>query len=156
MTKEEAKKIIIKWLNKGKDGKTKERLGYLEGWFHDKDEEAFNIAVKELEQEPTTKNDLGVDCIPRVEAIDYLCKHCPDNGECFKDCDEIKHLRNIPSATPQESFKPMVEIDLYSVIKQKYVEREVLDKIRAEIENINLNEVAMKYEDRFMDFSEKS
>ena len=28
----------------------------------------------------------------------------------------------------------MVEIDLYSVIKQKYIEREVLDKIRAEIE----------------------
>ena len=29
--------------------------------------------------------------------------------------------------------KPMVEIDLYSVIKQKYIEREVLDKIRAEL-----------------------
>lgn len=34
----------------------------------------------------------------------------------------------------QEPFKPMVEIDLYSVIKQKYIEREVLDKIRTEIE----------------------
>lgn len=33
-----------------------------------------------------------------------------------------------------EQDKPMVEIDLYSVIKQKYIEREVLDKIRAEIE----------------------
>lgn len=30
--------------------------------------------------------------------------------------------------------EPMVEIDLYSVIKQKYIEREVLDRIRAEIE----------------------
>lgn len=29
--------------------------------------------------------------------------------------------------------EPMVEIDLYSVIKQKYIECEVLDKIRAEI-----------------------
>ena len=37
-------------------------------------------------------------------------------------------------ALEQEPFKPMVEIDLYSVIKQKYIEREVLDKIRAEIE----------------------
>lgn len=36
-------------------------------------------------------------------------------------------------ALEQES-KPMIEIDLYSVIKQKYIEREVLDKIRAEIE----------------------
>ena len=34
----------------------------------------------------------------------------------------------------QEPFKPMVEIDLYSVIRQKYIEREVLDKIRIEIE----------------------
>lgn len=33
-----------------------------------------------------------------------------------------------------EQDKPIVEIDLYSVIKQKYIEREVLDKIRAEIE----------------------
>ena len=32
--------------------------------------------------------------------------------------------------------QPMVEIDLYSVIKQKYIEREVLDKIRAEIEHL--------------------
>lgn len=29
--------------------------------------------------------------------------------------------------------EPMVKIDLYSVIKQKYIEREVLDKISAEI-----------------------
>lgn len=28
-----------------------------------------------------------------------------------------------------EQDKPMVEIDLYSIIKQKYIEREVLDKI---------------------------
>ena len=35
----------------------------------------------------------------------------------------------------QEPFKPMVEIDFYSVIKQKYIEREVLDKIRFEIDN---------------------
>ena len=33
-----------------------------------------------------------------------------------------------------EQDKPMFEIDLYSVIKQSYIEREVLDKIRAEIE----------------------
>lgn len=35
-----------------------------------------------------------------------------------------------------EQDKPMVEIDLYSVIKQKYIEREVLDKIKAEIEAV--------------------
>lgn len=36
----------------------------------------------------------------------------------------------------EQEPKPMVEIDLYSVIKQKYIEREVLDKIRDEIEQI--------------------
>jgi hypothetical protein len=34
----------------------------------------------------------------------------------------------------EEKQEPMVEIDLYSVIKQKYIEREVLDKLRAEID----------------------
>ena len=53
-------------------------------------------------KEPTTKNNVGVDAISRIETIDYLCKHCPDDGECFKDCDEIKHLRELPSVTPQE------------------------------------------------------
>lgn len=48
------------------------------------------------------KNFGELDCISRVEVIDYLCKHCPDDGECFKDCDEIKHLRQMPSVTPQE------------------------------------------------------
>ena len=38
------------------------------------------------------------------------------------------------TVSDKEPFKPMIEIDLYSVIKQKYIEREVLDKIRAEIE----------------------
>lgn len=36
----------------------------------------------------------------------------------------------------EQEPKTMVEIDLYSVIKQKYIEREVLDKIRAEIEKL--------------------
>ena len=60
------------------------------------------MAIKALEQEPTTKNNLGVDCISRIETIDYLCKHCPDDGECFGDCDDIKHFREMPSVTPQE------------------------------------------------------
>jgi uncharacterized protein related to proFAR isomerase len=49
----------------------------------------------------------------------------PENEDIFKAI--VKMLE-------QEPFKPMIEIDLYSVIKQKYIEREMLDKIRAEIE----------------------
>ena len=33
---------------------------------------ALDMAIKALEQEPTTKNDLGVDCISRAEAIKCL------------------------------------------------------------------------------------
>ena len=36
-----------------------------------------------------------------------------------------------------EQDKPMVEIDLYSIIKQKYIEREVLDKISAEVKALS-------------------
>lgn len=45
----------------------------------------------------------------------------------------ITALTEGATISDKEPFKPMVEIDLYSVIKQKYIEREVLDKIRAEI-----------------------
>lgn len=46
----------------------------------------------------------------------------------------ITALTKGETVSDKEPFKPMIEIDLYSVIKQKYIEREVLDKIRAEIE----------------------
>ena len=62
-----------------------------------------------------------------------LCEECPIYGQtgcdhCYEDA-----LQYVIGMLEQEPFKPMVEIDLYSVIKQKYIEREVLDKIRAEI-----------------------
>jgi len=50
----------------------------------------------------------------------------------------ITALTEGATVSDKESFKPMIEIDLYSVIKQKYIEREVLDKIRTEIESIDL------------------
>lgn len=43
-------------------------------------------------------------------------------------------LADVREVEDQEPL--MVEIDLYSVIKQKYIERDVLDKIRAEIDKI--------------------
>ena len=46
----------------------------------------------------------------------------------------VKLLERVVKEDIEEPFKPMVEIDLYSVIKQKYIERDVLDKIRAEID----------------------
>ena len=57
-----------------------------------------------------------------------VCEFHKENGCCKWSC-----------VFEQEPFKPMVEIDLYSVIKQKYIERDVLDKIRAEIEKLRPN-----------------
>lgn len=71
-----------------------------------------------------------------------LCEEC----RFYPNCDHMTQddmteltIEDL-EALEQEQDKPMVEIDLYSVIKQKYIEREVLDKIRAEIEN------TMKYQ----------
>lgn len=105
-----------------------------------------DVQEAEEEQDPETKNDLGVDCISRDVVKNYIQAHIheiiTESGE-----DKNKHTNRVlrsmihgvncmPSVTPQEPFKPMVEIDLYSVIKQKYIEREVLDEIRAEIERL--------------------
>lgn len=61
-----------------------------------------------------------------------LCEEC----RFYPNCDHMTQddmteltIKDL-EALEQE---PMVEIDLYSVIKQKYIEREVLDKIREEI-----------------------
>ena len=67
----------------------------------------------------------------REEAIAYFKRHIDlycVTGIC-REAEEIAI-----KALEQEPFKPMVEIDLDYVIKQKYIEREVLDKLRAEIE----------------------
>lgn len=65
-----------------------------------------------------------------------LCEEC----RFYPNCDHVTQddmteltIEDL-EALEQKQDKPMVEIDLYSVIKQKYIEREVLDKIRAEIE----------------------
>ena len=50
MTREKAIKII----------ETGKKFAYDEKY-----NEAFDMAIKALEQEPTTKNDLAVDCVPR-------------------------------------------------------------------------------------------
>ena len=99
-------------------------------------------------KELATKNDLGVDCISRAEALGAIRNLYPgmprvdfsgslrkwvDKYKPYIECDDA--IKKLPPVTPQEPFKPMVEIDLYSVIKQKYIEREVLDKIKGQIKD---------------------
>ena len=85
-------------------------------------------------EEPTTKNNLGVDAVSRAEVLKLMQDNWHTHNGDWAMQESMDDIRALPSITPQEPFKPMVEIDLDYVIKQKYIEREVLDKIRAEIE----------------------
>lgn len=104
---------------------------------HDKWTEAINIGIEAIEivmaqeeQEPTTKDDLGIDREQLKTMIRGLTKWYVkrDNTEVGEPNtavgllydDVMFGIDRLPSVTPQEPLKPMVEIDLYSVIKQKY------------------------------------
>lgn len=106
----------------------------------------------QLEQEPTTKNDLAVDCVSR-QFMYELGATCiatrNENGELIA----LGAIEELPSVAPQEpqSFKWCTDCkeydqekhcchrwskvirDTIEEMKQEYIEREVLDKIRAEI-----------------------
>jgi hypothetical protein len=141
MTREEAKscKCTIEML---------QRLAYnIHGVMDVIDADNCKKIIKTLEQEPCE------DCVSRKALIERI-NHAEENfkvdnmesigsddGDPFVDgvLSGVFNIREMviqaPSVTLQEPFKPMVEIDLYSVIEQKYIEREVIDKIRAEIES---------------------
>ena len=96
--------------------------------------EAIDIAIKALEQEPTTKNDLGVDCIDRQATLDAIIKRLGIKNETYLlEAERViyQQILAMPSVTPQEPFinKPCVSSGVCEHDKQK-----VLDKIRAEIE----------------------
>ena len=64
-----------------------------------------DVQELEEEQEPTTKNDLGVDCICRTSALDSI-------NWAYNLSDAYQKINDLPSVTPQEP---------------------ILDKLRAEI-----------------------
>ena len=98
---------------------------------HNAGTEECHLCMWENQYTPTTKNNLGVDAISRKQAIEEADKLCLETG--YDNEKVIEMLNELPPVTPQEP-KPMVEIDLDYVIRQKYIEREVLDKLRAEID----------------------
>ena len=66
---------------------------------------------KEIEQEPTTKNDLGVDCIDRQIISDYVESHIQEINTGYGDLNRhtnsilrmiVDYIENMPSVTPQE------------------------------------------------------
>ena len=63
---------------------------------------AFNMAIKALEQEPTPKNDLAVDCISRKAALDITWQD-PSYSDPLNVLTEVRDkIRELPSVTPQE------------------------------------------------------
>ena len=88
-----------------------------------------------------TREELKVHCEKQIKECEMWAKHKGEepHGKIYEEHTLILELLE------QESFKPMVEIDLYSVIRQKYIEREVLDKIRAEIEDLRFGQPLRKF-----------
>ncbi len=88
----------------------------------------IDTIVKALEQEPTTKNDLEVDCISRAEAIRVASGYChPSNI--------AKELAKLPSVTPQEPVIDKIKNDMADIGKEL---RTRFDNIRAEIKAASL------------------
>lgn len=85
----------------------------LDAAFHDGYNHGYAQARFDYEQEPTTKNDLVVDCISRQAVIDVITANCIWENEYNLTSSRIKKaVENLPSVTPQEP---------------------IIDKIRAEI-----------------------
>ena len=129
-------------------------------------EDAKRVAIatmrkyQKLEQEPTTKNDLGVDCISRAEAI--KCLECDfditgkENMKTVVNYINSAHdkIVNLPSVTPQEpqTFKWCTDCKEYDQEKhcchrwskvirdtvEEMKQEPILEQIKAEVENINV------------------
>lgn len=57
--------------------------------------------------------------------------------EDSQDSNTYEFFKFAVEALKQTAAEPMVEIDLYSLVNQTYVKREVLDKIKAEITELD-------------------
>ncbi len=91
--------------------------------------QALCIAIKSLEQEPTTKNDLGVDCISRQSVLDKIQRlinaeqnNIDENGDYMNYARErvnayeaiqffVENDCLCPSVTPQEPKTGYLSID---------------------------------------------
>jgi hypothetical protein len=95
--------------------------------------QTLNKIMDWLEQEPTPKNDLAVDCISRKAALDITWQD-PSYSDPLNVLTEVRDkIRELPSVTPQDLFinKPCVSSGVCEHDKNK-----VLDKLRAEIDGL--------------------
>ena len=78
--------------------------------------QTLNKTMDWLEQEPTTKNNLGVDCISRTRAIERLKLNFPisqgadnsrDRHRYMQALADLQAIKELPSVTPQEPIKKL-------------------------------------------------
>ena len=82
--------------------------------------------------------------------IEFLDHYLSYNFQGYGERDHEAMMMGV-KALEQVPCEDMVEIDLYSLIKQSYIEREVLDKIRAEIKGKIVKRPWLDFEDRERD-----
>lgn len=121
----------------------------------------IDFHCKPLEKEPNTKNDLGVDCIKKSDAI-YIIQDMHGLARADILSDAVNKIIDMPSVTPQEpiaivkikydedKLKELVDKAVLTVIPQEpfinkpcissgvceHDRNEVIDKIRDEINKI--------------------
>ena len=77
------------------------------------------------------------DAISRQAVVDYLCTHCPDDAECFEDCDDIKNIKTLALVTPigasedcisrQAVLEKAINVPLAKVVTEdKFIYRKVI------------------------------
>lgn len=124
----------------------------------------INSAIKALEQEPTTKNDLGVDAISRVQAQTEIEMNASRytiakerggmgqvewSDQLIKVSDAVDIIRHLPSVTPQEPItwivgknNAQIAVRNMPIDKLQKIcaiigdeQEPIIDKLRAEIDN---------------------
>lgn len=97
---------------------------YFKSGYVNSQEELFNLwifdeCIKTLEQEPTTKNDLAVDCISRQAVIDMTgLSEWFDSSDSYNEF--VIALSELPSVTPQE---PILEKDGTLIVTTEHCEK---------------------------------
>lgn len=104
MNRTEAIEILENWLSSSR--RTEKRLGYINGWFYEEDEEAFRMAIEALNcsEIPT-----GSNLISRQDAIDAVMaegrrvftSECANAERIIYEEDAVEALSMLPSAEPK-------------------------------------------------------